>query len=291
MNFDKYLLLNYRNFLVLALISVLLLSCQNREPLSYFQKDSHSIGYKKINIGEATDLNFGENSILNHESDDNLELILPEIKSFSKCEIYYSYFDKKSYTLLIVCKGLGESFKKRMVQEKDMRNFSINEIFSDSRWFITPLDANNILISTDVNDIAKAIKRNDDESLIFNETLFELKKELPQTSSEWFITNDKALMALLFKPFIKDSLSELKKIQENFTSLIFFKEPLGKKETKSTIIIVGNVREETNNNIVTEIESELSSMEHVRASIDSENYNFLNVNVNNINNKFKIKIN
>ena len=291
MNFNKYLLLNYRNFLSLALVSILFLSCQSRDPLSYFQRESHSVGYKKVtNIQEGTDLSFGENSILGVQSEDNLELILPEIKSFSKCEIYYSYFNKKSYTLLIVCKGLGDSFIKKMVKEKDIRNFDFKEIFSENKWFITPVDANNVLISTDVNDITKAIKRSENETLLFNEILLGLKQELPQTSSEWFITNDNALMSLLFKPFIKDSLSVLKKIQDNFISLIFYKEPSEKKEIKSVIIIEGIVDEGTNNNIVNEIKSELNLTEYRKGLDNSEGYSFSNFDISNIGNKFKITI-
>ena len=286
MNIKTYFLFNYRNFLRLALISILFLSCQNDDPFGYFQKESHSIGYKKItNIQESTDFSFGENSILNIQSDDNLEIIISEIKSFSECEIYYCYFDTKSYTLLIVCKGLGESFKNKIIKEKGITDFDYKQAFSDSRWFITPIDANNVMISTDVSDTRRAIKRSKDQSVIFNEILFGLKEEVPQTSSEWFITNNEASISLLFKPFIKDSLSELEKIQKNFNSIMFF------KEEKFTLLIEGSIAEETDNNIINEIKSELSSLDYVRDLANSENYNFSNINIISINNKFNIKIN
>jgi hypothetical protein len=286
MNFKKYFLFNYRNFVSLALISILFLSCQSDDPFGYFQKESHSIGYKKItNIQEDTDFSFGENSILNIESENNLGIIMPDIKSFSECEIYYCYFDKKSYTLLIVCKGLGESFKRKIIKEKGITDFDYKQAFSDSKWFVTPIDANNVMISTDVSDIRKAIKRSKDQSVIFNEILFGLKHQIPQTSSEWFITNDEASISLLFKPFIKDSLSSLDRIQKNFNSLIFF------KEEKFTLLIEGSVDEETDNNIINEIKSELSSLDYVRDLTDSKNYNFSKINISSINNKFNIKIN
>jgi hypothetical protein len=290
MNFYKHLLFNYRHFLSLALISILFLSCQSKDPFSYFQAESNSIGYKKItNIQEGADFSFGENSILNVQSDDNIELIMPEIKSFPECEIYYSYFDKKNYTLLIVCKGLGESFKRKMIQEKDIKKFDFNEVFSDNKWFIAPINANNVLISTDISDISKAMRRADGKSVVSNEILFELKKELPQQYSEWFITNDKTSMTFLFSPFMKDSSSVLEKVQKNFTSLIFFKESSKKREEKPTLILEGSVDEESNN-ILDEIKLELSSVEYVQRLANSENYNFSSVDISNINNKFKITI-
>lgn len=292
MNFRKYLLFNYRNLLAFALVSIVFLSCQKKDPFTYFQKESHSVGYKKItNIQSGADFSFGEHSILNIQSDINLELIMPEIKSFSECEIYYSCFDRRSYTVLVVCKGLGDSFKKKIIKEKGMTDFSYKEVFSDSRWFITALDANNVMVSTDVADLGRAMVRTKEKSIISTDTLLGLKKELPQISHEWFITNDKAAMNILFKPFIKDSLSALNNVNDAFISMLFFKEHSEKNEEKPVIIIEGSLTEKTDNNIINEIKSELSSVGYVRGLANSENYNFSNTDISGINNKFKIKFN
>jgi hypothetical protein len=277
---------NYRYILYLALISFLFVSCQKKDPLVYFQKESSTIGYKKVNAStDKAKYEFGESSILNtSDSLRNLSIILPEITSYTDFEVYYSLFNQKEYTLVVLCNGLGEKLRNKMVYEKEVNNFSYKEIFNEKNAFISPVDENTVIMSSNMQDIRKAIKRSDNKSVISNQLISALKKEIPENAENWIITTDSNMISKMTNPLQKDSSSSFIKYSSNFKSLLFF------NDGRSSLYIDGETHPEGTIQISKDITKESSGFNFIQLNSRIPSYKFSKFDINNNNNKFRIII-
>jgi hypothetical protein len=277
---------NYRYILYLALIAFLFASCQNKDPLVYFQKESLSMGYKKVT--SSTDnkkYEFGENSVLNiADSLHDLSVIIPEITSFNEFEVFYSLFGEKDYTILILCKGLGEKLRNKMIYDKEVNNFNYTEIFNEKNSFISPVDENNLLISSSMEDIKKSIKRSEGKSVVSNEIISALKKEIPENSTHWFITIDNKKISALTNPFAIDSASNFTKNLSKYKSLIYF------DNGKPSVIIDGEDDNSTVDQITKDLKTESTGINYSSLNSKIPSYRFSNIDITNNNNKFRIII-
>jgi len=274
---------NYRYILYLALVSFLFFSCRKNDPLNYFPKESNSLGYMKvISLEDKGKYRFGVSSVLGVEDSIlNLLNILPEIASEKEFEVYYSFFNRNDYSVFINCSGLGQRLKTKMTQEKEVKNFRFKEIFNEKNSFISPLDENSILISSDMEDIRRSIKRDEEQSVLANEKIIELKKEISENTSFWMISTDSTKIASLVLPLASDSSSNFLKNIYKFKSLLF------SIDGDSKLIIDG----EDNNtieNIVKEFKDEAQKMNFSALSSGVPNYKFKNLEITNNNNKFRI---
>ncbi len=284
-NTNKSTFYNYRYILCLALISFLLVSCQKTDPLNFFPKDSNSLGYHKVSSADNSSFVFGVSSILNKiDSTYNLSVILSDIDGQKDFEIYYSFFNEKDFSALIKCTGFGDKLKNKMIYEKAVTNFNFKEIFSEKNTFISPIDENTVLIGSNMEDIRKAIKRNEAKSVLSNTLLSGLKKEIPETASEWFITSDSLKIAGLVLPIGNDSLSNFTKNSSKFKSCVFY------NDGKSTLLIDGEDFDVSIGQLVNAFKTESANFNYSGLVSRIPKYNFSSMEINNTNNKFRIKI-
>jgi len=269
---------NYRIFLYLSLI-LLLTSCNKNEPLQHFSKESQLIGFIK---------NISDNKILKDIYLDslnnfyNISDFLPEIKNHSNYDIYYSFLNNKDFSFFIHLDGLGEEIKKKIVYEKEIKNFNFKEAYCESNVYISPIDENNVLVCSNFDEIIKSIKRSKENSILDIATFSDLKNSIPEQASQWIIIIDTSKTEEKVQKLLNDSLSNFKKHFEIFKTILYY------KNSKDYL----SFECETNSNNLNQI-------------LDSFNYEFKNFNfkklnkiigynsyskvfLNNNNNKFRI---
>lgn len=273
---------NYRFFLYLSLISFLFFSCQKSDPLQYLSSESKIVGYNKI-----TD-NYKFNSIdtltLNlSDSCYNFFHLIPEIKTSKEIDLYYSFLDKNQFTFFIHSNDLGEKLKKKMVFEKEIKDFQFKEIFNENRVFISPIDENNILLSSNVDEIRKALKRTEEKSILSVEVFKNNKNLIEDNTKSWLFILEPRTTKEFVNKIILDSLSNIIKYSEKFKTLLFVNQDKG-----NMMILEGEENESSIQNVISSFDNEIRSFDFKKINIKEAN--FKTINLSNNKNNFKILI-
>ncbi len=275
---------NYRYILYLALASIGFLSCQKNDPLIFFPSEAKSLGYNKVSeLNDNFKYQFGINAIVQKpDSIMNISVIIPEISEFKEYEVYFTTFNDFDYSIHIHCSGLGKRLKDKMIREKEVKNFGFKEIFNEKNAFISPIDEDNVLVSSSMDDIRKAIKRKEAKSILSNSAIVEMMDIIPEDSKSWLISkNGKEIIALV-APLITDSLSTIGKYPGSYKSCLFF------KNGRSNLYLDGEVGSNDDTNLIETIKGSLQKLDYRQIKNNTANYDFTNFEITNSNNNFRI---
>ena len=270
---------NYRFFLYLPLILLFLTSCSKNDPLQHFSKESQLVGFIKKTIDDKIlkDIYLDSINIVYNISD-----FLPEIKKYSNYDIYYSFFNNKDFSFFIHQNELGEEIRKKMVYEKDIKNFNFKEIYNDGKVFISPIDENNVFISSNFDDIRKSIKRSKENSILGNDTFLNLTNEIPEQASQWIIILDSTKSKEKVQKLINDSLSYFKRYFDLCKTIRYY------KNSKEYLSFDFEANSNIINQIIKNFNNEFQNFDFKKLNKIIGYNSYSKVFLNNNNNKFRI---
>lgn len=270
---------NYRFFLYLPLILLILTSCSKNDPLQHFSKESQLVGFIKKTNDDKILKDIYLDSINNLY---NISDFLPEIKNYSNYDIYYSFFNNKDFSFFIHQNELGEEIRKKMVYEKDIKNFNFKEIYNDGKVFISPIDENNVFISSNFDDIRKSIKRSKENSILGNDTFLNLTNEIPEQASHWIIILDSTQSKEKVQKIINDSLSYFKRYFDLCKTVIYY------KNSKDYLSFDLDANSDIKNQIIKNFNNEFQNFDFKKLNKIIGYNSYSKVFLNNNNNKFRI---
>ncbi|HQJ75331.1 MAG TPA: hypothetical protein PKW14_07115 [Bacteroidota bacterium] len=270
---------NYRFFLYLPLILLILTSCSKNDPLQHFSKESQLVGFIKKTNDDKILKDIYLDSINNVY---NISDFLPEIKNYSNYDIYYSFFNNKDFSFFIHQNELGEEIRKKMVYEKDIKNFNFKEIYNDGKVFISPIDENNVFISSNFDDIRKSIKRSKENSILGNDTFLDLTSEIPEQASQWIIILDSTQSKEKVQKLINDSLSYFKRYFDLCKTVIYY------KYSKDYLSFDLEANSDIKNQIIKNFNNEFQNFDFKKLNKIIGYNSYSKVFLNNNNNKFRI---
>lgn len=270
---------NYRFFLYLPLILLILTSCSKNDPLQHFSKESQLVGFIKKTSDDKILKDIYLDSINNVY---NISDFLPEIKNYSNYDIYYSFFNNKDFSFFIHQNELGEEIRKKMVYEKDIKNFNFKEIYNDGKVFISPIDENNVFISSNFDDIRKSIKRSKEKSILGNNTFLNLTNEIPEQASHWIIILDSTKSKEKVQKLINDSLSYFKRYFDLCKTVIYY------KNSKDYLSFDLEANSDIKNQIIKNFNNEFQNFDFKKLNKIIGYNSYSKVFLNNNNNKFRI---
>ncbi|HEY9189129.1 MAG TPA: hypothetical protein VIR55_14645 [Ignavibacteria bacterium] len=270
---------NYRFFLYLPLILLFLTSCSKNDPLQHFSKESQLVGFIKKTNDDKILKDIYLDSINNVY---NISDFLPEIKNYSNYDIYYSFFNNKDFSFFIHKNELGEEIRKKMVYEKDIKNFNFKEIYNDGKVFISPIDENNVFISSNFDDIRKSIKRSRENSILGNDTFLNLTNEIPEQASQWIIILDSTQSKEKVQKLINDSLSYFKRYFDLCKTVIYY------KYSKDYLSFDLEANSDIKNQIIKNFNNEFQNFDFKKLNKIIGYNSYSKVFLNNNNNKFRI---
>ena len=270
---------NYRFFLYLPLILLILTSCSKNDPLQHFSKESQLVGFIKKTSDDKILKDIYLDSINNVY---NISDFLPEIKNYSNYDIYYSFFNNKDFSFFIHQNELGEEIRKKMVYEKDIKNFNFKEIYNDGKVFISPIDENNVFISSNFDEIRKSIKRSKENSILGNDTFLNLTNEIPEQASHWIIILDSTQSKEKVQKLINDSLSYFKRYFDLCKTVIYY------KYSKDYLSFDLEANSDIKNQIIKNFNNEFQNFDFKKLNKIIGYNSYSKVFLNNNNNKFRI---
>jgi len=270
---------NYRFFLYLPLILLILTSCSKNDPLQHFSKESQLVGFIKKTNDDKILKDIYLDSINNVY---NISDFLPEIKNYSNYDIYYSFFNNKDFSFFIHQNELGEEIRKKMVYEKDIKNFNFKEIYNDGKVFISPIDENNVFISSNFDEIRKSIKRSKENSILGNDTFLNLTNEIPEQASHWIIILDSTQSKEKVQKLINDSLSYFKRYFDLCKTVIYY------KYSKDYLSFDLEANSDIKNQIIKNFNNEFQNFDFKKLNKIIGYNSYSKVFLNNNNNKFRI---
>ncbi len=270
---------NYRFFLYLPLILLILTSCSKNDPLQHFSKESQLVGFIKKTSDDKILKDIYLDSINNVY---NISDFLPEIKNYSNYDIYYSFFNNKDFSFFIHQNELGEEIRKKMVYEKDIKNFNFKEIYNDGKVFISPIDENNVFISSNFDEIRKSIKRSKENSILGNDTFLNLTNEIPEQASHWIIILDSTQSKEKVQKLKNDSLSYFKRYFDLCKTVIYY------KNSKDYLSFDLEANSDIKNQIIKNFNNEFQNFDFKKLNKIIGYNSYSKVFLNNNNNKFRI---
>jgi len=270
---------NYRFFLYLPLILLILTSCSKNDPLQHFSKESQLVGFIKKTNDDKILKDIYLDSINNVY---NISDFLPEIKNYSNYDIYYSFFNNKDFSFFIHQNELGEEIRKKMVYEKDIKNFNFKEIYNDGKVFISPIDENNVFISSNFDEIRKSIKRSKENSILGNDTFLNLTNEIPEQASHWIIILDSTQSKEKVQKLKNDSLSYFKRYFDLCKTVIYY------KNSKDYLSFDLEANSDIKNQIIKNFNNEFQNFDFKKLNKIIGYNSYSKVFLNNNNNKFRI---